>query len=273
MRDILVANSRTSGHGRDGNLMDVQGNTGIPSYVSHVDTFKVAKVEIKATDGEVDAATVWGIDPQFKDAAAGDYTLLAASHLYGLGHDGEALGDLRWATQTPTHVSLTLLIDGPGRVLVDPQPLGRTWDPNTVVTLHAVPDSAHYFEGWGGDLSGLVNPVQLTLDQSKNISALFRLITGVDQNGALPNVYALEQNYPNPFNPSTAISFALKRPGRTRLQVFDLMGRVIATPVDEQIAAGRYTITFHLPELASGVYFYKLESGDFVSIKKMMMVK
>jgi len=273
VRDVIIANTRTSGHGRDGNLMDCQGNTGVPAFVSHIDTFRVAQVEIKATDGLVDTATVWGIDPQFRDEAAGDYTLLAASHLYGLGHDGEALGDLRWATQTPAHVSLNLVIDGPGQVQVDPAPLGKTWDPNTVVTLHAVPDSAHYFEGWAGDLTGLVNPVQVTLDQSKNITAMFRLITGVDANGALPVAYALEQNYPNPFNPATTISFALKQPGKTRLQVFDVLGRIIATPVDRQMAAGRYTVSFQLPELATGVYFYRLESGEFTSIKKMMLVK
>jgi hypothetical protein len=273
VRDIIIANTRTSGHGRDGNLMDCQGNTGVPSFVSHVDTFRVARVDVKATDGEVDAATVWGIDPQFKDAAAGDYTLLAASHLYGLGHDGQALGDLRWATQTPIHVSLAIVIDGPGQVLADPLPVGKTYDPNTVVTLHAVPDSAHYFEGWAGDLGGLVNPVQITLDQSRNVTAMFRLITGIDGNGAQPEVYALEQNYPNPFNPATTISFALKQPGRTRLQVIDMLGRVVATPVDRQMAAGRYTIKFQLPEMASGVYFYKLESGAFTAIKKMMLVK
>ncbi|HNY90432.1 MAG TPA: DUF5123 domain-containing protein [bacterium] len=273
VRDIIIANTRTSGHGRDGNLMDCQGNTGVPAYVSHIDTFHVAKVDIKATDGEVDAATVWGIDPLFRDAANQDYTLLAASHLYGLGHDSEALGDLRWATQTPTHVSLHLVIDGPGQVLVDPAPVGKTWDPNTVVTLHAVPDSAHYFEGWAGEINGLVNPVEVTLDQSKIITAMFRLITGIDGNGALPEAYALEQNYPNPFNPATTISFALKQPGRTRLLVFDMLGRVVAAPVDRQMAAGRYSVSFQLPELASGVYFYKLESGTFTSIKKMMLVK
>ncbi|OPZ76673.1 MAG: hypothetical protein BWY77_01847 [bacterium ADurb.Bin431] len=273
VRDIIIANTRTSGHGRDGNLMDCQGNTGVPAYVSHIDTFHVAKVDIKATDGEVDAATVWGIDPLFRDAVNQDYTLLAASHLYGLGHDSEALGDLRWATQTPTHVSLHLVIDGPGQVLVDPAPVGKTWDPNTVVTLHAVPDSAHYFEGWAGEINGLVNPVEVTLDQSKIITAMFRLITGIDGNGALPEAYALEQNYPNPFNPATTISFALKQPGRTRLLVFDMLGRVVAAPVDRQMAAGRYSVSFQLPELASGVYFYKLESGTFTSIKKMMLVK
>ena len=273
VRDILVANSRTSGHGRDGNIMDVQGNTGVPSYVSYVDTFNVAKVDIKATDGEVDMMTIWGIDPQFRDAMNADYTLMPASHLYGLAHDGEALGDLRWATQTPTHVSLNVMIQGPGHVLIDPMPVGKTYDLNTVVSLRAVPDSAHYFSGWSGDLGGLTNPVTLVLDQTKSISAKFEFITGIDQNAALPTAYALNQNYPNPFNPSTAISFALKHPGKTRLQVFDLLGRVVAVLVDRQMDAGRYTIKFQMPEMVSGVYFYRLESGNFVSIKKMMMVK
>ncbi len=273
VRDIIIANSRLSNHGRDGDLMDVQGSGAIPSFVSDVDTFQVAKVEIKATDGVVDASTIWGIDPRFEDAANGNYTLLPSSHLYGMGHDGEALGDLRWATNSPTHVGLSLVITGPGHIVVEPPPIGYTYDPNTVVTLTAEPDSAHYFVGWSGDVSSVQNPVQVTLDQSKTITAAFELITGIDLAEGLPTEYALQQNYPNPFNPSTTISFALKHPGQTRLQIFDLLGRVVATLVDKRMEAGRYTMQVQVPELVSGVYFYKLQSGDFVSIRKMTMVK
>ncbi|UCH63888.1 MAG: T9SS type A sorting domain-containing protein, partial [Fidelibacterota bacterium] len=101
VRDIIIANSRISGHGRDADLLDGQGNTGVPSYVSHIDTFNVLAVPIKSTDGEVDTTTIFGFDPMFEDAANLNYTLLSGSPAYGKAHDGEALGDLRWATNPP----------------------------------------------------------------------------------------------------------------------------------------------------------------------------
>jgi uncharacterized repeat protein (TIGR02543 family) len=271
VRDVIIANSRLSGHSRDADLMDAQG---AGTVVSHIDTFHVAAVPILAgKGGTVAAETIYGIDPKFEDAANRNYTLLPASHLYGLAHDGEALGDLRWATNTPTHVSLIVMIEGQGKVQPNPLPIGKTYDPNSVVTLTAVPDSAWFFAGWGGDLSGEKNPETITLDKSKNVSALFKLITGVGNQSELPDEYSLSQNYPNPFNPSTTISFALKQAGKTTLKVYDVTGRVVATLIDRPMEAGRYSVIFQLPNLASGVYFYKIESGDFVSMKKMIMVK
>lgn len=273
VRDVIVANSRMSNHGRDDDLMDAQGNGDFLSYTSHIDTFNVRPVPIKATDAELDEATVWGIDPKFEDAANMNYTLLPESHLYGLAHDEAALGDLRWATNQPTHVMLTVLIEGNGDVMLDPMPVGKTYDPNTVVTLTAVPDSGYFFAGWSGDLTGETNPETITLTQAKNVTATFKMITGVTDQSAIPTEYNLGQNYPNPFNPSTTISFDLKQAGRTTLVVYDMLGRVVATLVDKQMDAGRYSIKFQLPELVSGVYFYRIKSGEFESIKKMIMVK
>ncbi|RMD97547.1 MAG: T9SS C-terminal target domain-containing protein [Calditrichaeota bacterium] len=94
-RDVIIANSRLSGHSRDDFLMDVQSEG---SRVSHVDTFNVLPVPIKAAKGgEIDFATIYGFDPMFADPVNGDYTLLQGSPAYGKAHDGEALGDLRWA--------------------------------------------------------------------------------------------------------------------------------------------------------------------------------
>lgn len=101
VRDIIISNSRSSSpHGRDDDILDAQGNTGVPSFVSHIDTFNVLAVPIESADGEVDTTTLYGFDPMYVDAANKDYTLADGSPLYGLGHDGSALGDLRWATGT-----------------------------------------------------------------------------------------------------------------------------------------------------------------------------
>ncbi|GAB4335631.1 MAG: hypothetical protein Kow0037_15810 [Calditrichia bacterium] len=99
-RDLLITNSRLSGHGRDDDLLDCQGNTGVLSYVSHIDTFNVKPVPIKSTDGVVDTTTIYGFDPLYTDPTNWDYHLLPNSPAYGKAYSGNALGDLRWADPT-----------------------------------------------------------------------------------------------------------------------------------------------------------------------------
>lgn len=85
--------------------------------------------------------------------------------------------------------------------------------------------------------------------------------------------YRLEQNYPNPFNPTTNISYVLPKAENVSLKVYDVLGREVATLVNEVKAAGAYTVPFNASNLSSGVYFYKLQAGSFVQTKKMMLVK
>jgi len=89
----------------------------------------------------------------------------------------------------------------------------------------------------------------------------------------LPNEYSLSQNYPNPFNPTTTIEFSLRQDGRTVLEVFNILGQVVATLVNGELKAGAYQVQFNASGLPSGLYFYRLRSGAFVSIKKMMLLK
>lgn len=95
----------------------------------------------------------------------------------------------------------------------------------------------------------------------------------ISGNGNIPHEYSLSQNYPNPFNPSTKISYALPKAGNVKLVVFDLLGREVAVLVNESKKAGNYDINFDASHLSSGVYFYKLQSGDFTSTKKMALIK
>lgn len=85
--------------------------------------------------------------------------------------------------------------------------------------------------------------------------------------------YRLAQNYPNPFNPTTNISYVLPKAENVSLKVYDVLGREVATLVNEVKAAGAYTVPFNASNLASGVYFYRLQAGSFVQTKKMMLVK
>jgi hypothetical protein len=96
--------------------------------------------------------------------------------------------------------------------------------------------------------------------------------TGVDI-ANLPVKFQLQQNYPNPFNPSTKITFSLPHSADASLKVFDMLGREVATLVNGYTAAGSHEVQFNASNVSSGVYFYKLTSGSFTQIKKMMLVK
>ena len=96
-------------------------------------------------------------------------------------------------------------------------------------------------------------------------------ITGT--NSEIPSEFSLLQNYPNPFNPVTNIKFSIPKTGLVKLTVYDASGREAAILFNGELSAGSYNYDFDASQLASGVYFYKLESNDFSQTKKMMLVK
>ncbi len=89
----------------------------------------------------------------------------------------------------------------------------------------------------------------------------------------LPTKYDLAQNYPNPFNLSTVIRFQLSVAGNALLKVYDVLGKEVATLVNETLKPGTYEATFDGSQLPSGIYFAKLEAGSYKHIIKMLMVK
>jgi len=127
-----------------------------------------------------------------------------------------------------------------------------------------------------------------SVDAQGNVSVLsnldsavakFSIIAGIDDDpGGLPETYALAQNYPNPFNPSTMIEYALPEPANVVLEVYNINGQVVRTLVDEPQQPGYHEVewdgrTSGGSIAATGVYFYRLNAGDFNDSKKMMLVK
>jgi hypothetical protein len=108
------------------------------------------------------------------------------------------------------------------------------------------------------------------------------LETGQDPNGpnavnqlpgAIPSKYTLDQNYPNPFNPTTLIKYSVPKQAFVSLKVYNTVGEVVRTLFEGQQGPGNYAATFDATDLASGVYFYRLESGTVSITKKLVLMK
>jgi len=89
----------------------------------------------------------------------------------------------------------------------------------------------------------------------------------------LPNIYSLSQNYPNPFNPTTSIKYSVLVDGLVNITIFNMLGEKVANLVNGIHKTGNYEVTFDAANLVSGMYIYRMESGSYVSVKKMMILK
>jgi hypothetical protein len=99
-----------------------------------------------------------------------------------------------------------------------------------------------------------------------------QLVTDVKK-FATPTQFALDQNYPNPFNPSTTISFSLKDRGYVTLEIFNILGKRVATLVSDTLAPGKHSVSWKAAGQPSGTYFYRLEAGAVSVVKKLVLLK
>ena len=122
---------------------------------------------------------------------------------------------------------------------------------------------------------------QTTLNVFSNVGTKQIVLTGIGKDNAvgieeekiIPFAFSLEQNYPNPFNPVTSIQYSIGNTQFVTLKVYDVLGKEIATLVNEEKSAGNYEVNFDASNIPSGVYFYHLQSDSFVKTKKMVMIK
>ncbi|PKL83153.1 MAG: peptidase S8 [Ignavibacteriae bacterium HGW-Ignavibacteriae-3] len=98
-------------------------------------------------------------------------------------------------------------------------------------------------------------------------------ITSVEDYSGVPTEFSLMQNYPNPFNPTTSIRFALPAESSVKLSVFNMLGQEVATLAQGTMAAGFHKVDFDASKLNSGMYIYRIEAGNYVSVKKMVLMK
>jgi len=168
--------------------------------------------------------------------------------------------------------------------------LGTGW-------LYPGESDARFYQGFGplnmnpGDTQIIVI-AQVVARGSSNINSITKLretaqtaknyyndcfsnvVIGISDNtSTMPEGFELYQNYPNPFNPVTHLEFGISDLGFVTLKVYDMLGKEVKTLVNENLKAGRYKFEFDGNNLPSGIYFYKIESGNFISTKKMMLIK
>ena len=133
----------------------------------------------------------------------------------------------------------------------------------------------------GGDLQAFIESKGLPWtdiegnprDSSPDLGAYeYDGILGVE-NELQPLTYNLEQNYPNPFNPSTTISYSIPASSFVTLKVFDILGNEIKSLVNEEMFVGIYKVEFNAANLPSGVYFYRLQTANFIETRKMVLMK
>ncbi|MBD3377678.1 T9SS type A sorting domain-containing protein [candidate division KSB1 bacterium] len=166
----------------------------------------------------------------------------------------------------------TLAVWNMGSGSVEFEPPGGSYAENTMVKVTAIPDDNWGFSQWGGVLSGSNNPDSIMMDSDKSLIATFKELTGIESNQE-SLTYRLGANYPNPFNPVTTIPFELKKTGYTTLDVYDVLGHKVAELIKGNLDAGSHTVQFDASELTSGVYFYEIRSGDFLAIRKMILMR
>ena len=132
--------------------------------------------------------------------------------------------------------------------------------------------AGEWTEYFGGidyfELSG-----QLRTYGASTLEVTYTTITDIRKTGNIIAKYSLEQNYPNPFNPTTQITYQIPENGIVSLKIYNMLGQEVAELVNGIKTAGVYDVTFNAANLASGTYFYRLQSGNFIQTKKLMLIK
>jgi hypothetical protein len=132
------------------------------------------------------------------------------------------------------------------------------WD-----TLYACGNSTNNNGSSSGDTWNFITRFPVKIYNPSSIQKVSEVVKG----------YELGQNYPNPFNPTTNIKFSLQRENFVSLKIYDITGKEVANLINKNLKPGEYVMDFNATELSSGVYIYKLSAGDFISTKKMSLVK
>ena len=143
------------------------------------------------------------------------------------------------------------------------------------------PDTLHlnWSIFWNGNFLSYGDSVKINLDNNQIVDLDFKapiMIANANEKNNLkhvPDQFILNQNFPNPFNPETIINYSVPIQSFVSLKIFDLLGNEIKTLVNSYRHPGNYSVKFDASEISSGIYFYRLQAGDFMQTKKMVLIR
>ena len=146
-----------------------------------------------------------------------------------------------------------------------------SWDDSTPFVAYNPDHDVVAINGYIGDNRQFTGDMMVIFHNAVNF---LNGQTAIDDDFAeIPNTFSLSQNYPNPFNPTTKIEFNLAAVSNVRLEVFNVLGQKVSTLADGLLEAGHHSVTFDASRIGSGVYFYRLDAGEFSETKKMTIMK
>lgn len=238
----------------------------VSGFLSNFTSQQIGKFTIRSADG---FGTMTWLSLDGDSLSASRKSLITISSIQqntNMIWDGTTTVHDNWGTAPtrvyPLDVSLNLIIAADSIKLFPLDVLGNA-------------DSSNYYF-----IKGVDDVFTLTLDQNIDRTLWYGVEaygngvpTGVRRNTIEIGSFALDQNYPNPFNPSTVISYELSADNFVTLKVYDVLGREVKTLVSERENAGTHSLTLSADNLPSGIYFYKISSGNYVSTKKMLLLK
>jgi photosystem II stability/assembly factor-like uncharacterized protein len=216
--------------------------------------------------------------PSISNALYTNIDFVDSLHGWACGQDGVVIatsdGGATWTLQNTNSYSLLYDIDfvdvrtgyvvGENGAILYTLDGGATWTPEkttTNVNFYSVsfPSvSTGYVVGDRGTILKTTDGVSAVKAKAANHA---------------PQSFTLEQNFPNPFNPKTTIRFSIPSSSRITLKVYNVLGKEVATLIDQPLESGEHVVNFDAANLASGIYFYQLQAGDFVQTKKMIVQK
>ena len=149
--------------------------------------------------------------------------------------------------------------------------LFQTWDGSAWVNYSKI---SHTYDGNNNQIESLYQTwVGSAWVNYSKISHTYIPVTAVNEDLSSVNSYSLSNNYPNPFNPVTTIKYIIPQRSFVTIKVYDVIGNEIRTLVNEEKPMGTYETEFNATSLSSGVYFYRIQAGDFAQTKKMILLK
>ncbi|MGB2869817.1 MAG: T9SS type A sorting domain-containing protein [Bacteroidota bacterium] len=214
--------------------------------------FNLEKLDHSVSGADDDPYTDWiyWMDPNPKSTGSAGYDAFAADPFYDGGGAVTGTGD-----EVMARVVLVAVNGG--------SVSASDW-PANVISL--MPKTGNVFRI-------ISTKPHSRLDAYMFDTAPYKATTGANSVQEIVYSFHLSQNYPNPFNPTTRIEYSVAHRGRVTLKIIDILGREVAVLVNEEKSAGRYSVAWNASKIASGVYFYRLESGGFVETKKLVFLK